>query len=103
MPAKALVQALALAAALLTAGRQAAAQVRYGANAEAGRTFVRDGVSLYYETYGAGPPLLIIHGNGGSIGGLKAQIDHFRARYRVIVMDSRDHGRSGTAPGPLTC
>jgi len=76
--------------------------VRYGANATAGRTFTHDGVTLYYEVYGAGEPLLVVHGNGGSIGGLSGQIDHFRKRYQVIAMDSRDHGRSGDSPDTLT-
>jgi pimeloyl-ACP methyl ester carboxylesterase len=57
-----------------------------------GATFVHDGVTLYYETYGQGEPLLLVHGNGGSIGTLAAQIDHFKAKYRVIAMDSRDQG-----------
>jgi hypothetical protein len=34
----------------------AAPAVKYGANAGAGRTFVRDGVRLYFEVYGAGEP-----------------------------------------------
>lgn len=76
--------------------------VPYGSNPAAGRTFVHDGVSLYYETYGAGEPLLIVHGNGGHIRHLAAQIDHFRKRYRVIAMDSRDHGKSADSAGPLT-
>ncbi len=76
--------------------------VRYGANATAGRTFTHDGVTLYYEVYGAGEPLLVVHGNGASIGGLSAQIDHFRKRYQVIAMDSRDHGRSGDSPDNIT-
>ena len=46
----------------------------------------------YYEVYGAGEPLLLVHGNGSSIGSFKAQIDHFRKRYKVIAMDSRDQG-----------
>jgi len=41
--------------------------VRYGANSDAGGTFTHDGVTLYYEVYGAGDPLLIVHFNGGSI------------------------------------
>ena len=49
-----------------------------------------------------GEPLLLIHGNGGNIADLSAQIAHFRRRYKVIAMDSRDHGRSGDSPDKLT-
>src|SRR5678815_5473776 len=76
--------------------------VKYGFNAAVGRTFTHDGVKLYYEVYGTGEPLLLVHGNGSSIGELKAQIDHFRKRYRVIAMDSRDHGKSGDSPDEIT-
>ena len=76
--------------------------VKYGANAAAGRTFTHDGVTLYYEVYGTGEPLLMVHGNGGSISDLRGQIAHFRKRYKVIAMDSRDHGRSADSAEPLT-
>lgn len=76
--------------------------IRYGANEAVGATFVHDGVTLYYETYGQGEPLLLVHGNGGSIGTLAAQIDHFKTRYKVIAMDSRDHGRSADSQEPIT-
>jgi pimeloyl-ACP methyl ester carboxylesterase len=75
---------------------------RYGANPAAGRTFTHDGVKLYYEVYGAGEPLLIVHGNGGSIADMSAQIAHFRKRYKVIAMDSRDQGKSGDSQNKLT-
>jgi pimeloyl-ACP methyl ester carboxylesterase len=75
---------------------------KYGSNPAAGKTFIRDGVKLYYEVYGTGEPLLIVHGNGGSIIDIKAQIDHFRKRYKVIAMDSRDHGKSGDSPDKIT-
>lgn len=95
MALKALALALVIAGAPLAAGAQT---VRYGANPAAAKTFVHDGVTFYYETYGSGPPLLLVHGNGGSIASLRAQIDGFRGKYRVIAMDSRDRGRTGTAP-----
>src|SRR5574341_402935 len=33
---------------------------------------------------------------------MRAQIAHFRKRYRVIAMDSRDQGRSGDSPDAIT-
>ncbi len=76
--------------------------IPYGANAPAGATFTHDGVNLYYEVYGTGTPLLLVHGNGGSIGTMAAQIAFFTQRYRVIVMDSRDQGRSSDSDTPIT-
>jgi pimeloyl-ACP methyl ester carboxylesterase len=75
---------------------------KYGSNAAVGKTFTHDGVKLYYEVYGAGEPLLLVHGNGASIASFKAQIDHFRKSYEVIAMDSRDQGRSGDSPDRIT-
>ena len=75
---------------------------QYGNNPAAGHTFTHDGVPLYYEVYGTGDPLLLVHGNGGSIADLGAQITHFRQRYMVIAMDGRDQGRSGDSPDKLT-
>lgn len=76
--------------------------VKYRSNPAAGGTFTHDGVKLYYEAYGVGEPLLLVHGNGLSIGSFKAQIDYFRKHYRVIAMDSRDQGRSGDSPDKIT-
>jgi pimeloyl-ACP methyl ester carboxylesterase len=75
---------------------------KYGSNAAVGKTFVHDGVKLYYEVYGAGEPLLVVHGGGCNIASMKAQIRHFRDRYQVIAMDSRDQGKSGDSPGKIT-
>ncbi len=70
--------------------------------AVAGQKFQHDGVELYYEVYGSGEPLLLIHGNGGSSRDFTAQIAHFRKNYQVIAMDSRDQGRSGDSAGKIT-
>lgn len=43
------------------------ALVKYGSNPATGKTFTHDGVKLYYEVYGAGEPVLLVHGNGLSI------------------------------------
>jgi len=74
----------------------------YGANPTAGSTFTHDGVKLYFETYGTGEPLLLVHGNGMSIGSMAAQIDFFKTHRKVIAMDSRDHGRSADSDSPIT-
>lgn len=80
----------------------ATAKVPYGANPAAAGRFTHDGVTFYYEVYGRGEPLLLVHGNGGSLGMLAAQIDHFKGHRKVIAMDSRDQGRSGDSAGPIT-
>ena len=49
---------------------------------------------MYYETYGSGEPLLIIHGNGGSINNFLYQIPFFSQHYKVILADSRAQGKS---------
>ena len=53
---------------------------------------------MYCEIYGHGEPLLMIHGNGGSISAFKNNIPYFANKYRVIVADSRAQGKS-TDPG----
>lgn len=75
---------------------------KYGSNPAVGKTFSHDGVDLYYEVYGAGEPVLLVHGNGGNIASLKAQIEYFQKQYKVIAMDSRDQGRSSDSPDKIT-
>ena len=76
--------------------------VPYGDNAPAGKFAEVNGIKLYYETYGQGAPLLMIHGNGASIAAMGYQIQDFAPHYRVISADSRGHGKSGLGAGRLT-
>ncbi|MBX3735590.1 MAG: alpha/beta fold hydrolase [Candidatus Didemnitutus sp.] len=82
--------------------QQSAPAIPYGSNPSAGAYAQVNGVKLYYEIYGEGPALLMIHGNGGSISGRAAQIEFFSPRYRVIAVDSRCHGKSEVVAGELT-
>ena len=66
----------------------------YGKNKEAGKYYNIRGFKMYAETYGIGQPLLIIHGNGGSINNFLYQIPYFLKKYKVIVADSRAQGNS---------
>ena len=68
--------------------------IKYGDNAKAGKYFPMGGIKLYYETYGQGKPLLLIHGNGGSIRDWRYQIPYFSQFYKVIAVDSRAQGKS---------
>ncbi|MDB5208449.1 MAG: alpha/beta hydrolase [Flavisolibacter sp.] len=76
----------------------------YGNNPQAGAYANVNGIRMYYETYGSASarPLLLIHGNGGSIWSMRCQIEHFRQTYKVIVADSRYHGKSENGDKPLT-
>ena len=68
--------------------------VNYGDNAKAGKYISIRGIKMYYETYGTGKPLLLIHGNGGSIAHFKYQIPFFAKHYKVIAADSRAQGKT---------
>ena len=51
--------------------------IPYGKNKAAGKFYSIRGIKMYAETYGKGQPLLIIHGNGGSIENFTNQIPYF--------------------------
>ena len=74
----------------------------YGNNSAAGHTFEFNGTHFYYETYGSGAPLFLIHGNGGSIGSFNAQIGALSRHHKVIAMDSRGQGKSELGTTSLT-
>src|ERR1700683_2967614 len=67
---------------------------QYGNNPAAGHYLNTRGFQLYYESYGKGEPLLLFHGNGGSIASMSNQIRYFAAHYHVIAIDTRAHGKS---------
>lgn len=71
----------------------------YGDNTVSGKYLTRDTSKIYYETYGdsTNTPLVLIHGNGGSIASMSKQIDCFKKDYWVIIADNRTHGKSGDA------
>jgi len=68
--------------------------VPYGNNKAAGKYYDVRGIKLYAETYGSGKPLLMIHGNGGSLSSFSKNIPYFAKKYKVIAVDSRAHGKS---------
>jgi len=68
--------------------------VPYGSNPAVGKYYNIRGFKMYCETYGNGAPLLMIHGNNGSIKTFSHNIPFFEKNYKVIVADGRSQGRS---------
>jgi pimeloyl-ACP methyl ester carboxylesterase len=60
----------------------------------------RDGVKIYYEVYGEGPPLLLTHGYSSSSHMWAGQREAFGKHFRVITWDMRGHGRSDYPSDP---
>jgi pimeloyl-ACP methyl ester carboxylesterase len=76
--------------------------VPYGNNKAVGKFYDIRGFKMYTEVYGQGKPLLIIHGNSGSINNFIYQIPYFSKKYKVIVADSRAQGKSADPGDSLT-
>ena len=53
-----------------------------------------NGIRMYYETYGEGEPLILLHGFFGSGATWKSYIDEFAKHFKLIIPDLRGHGRS---------
>src|ERR1700759_1305059 len=77
-------------------------QVKYGDNPAAGKYYDVRGIKMYTEVYGQGKPLLLTHGNGGSIAAFSKTIPYFSKKYQVIAVDSRAHGKTVDAKDSLS-
>lgn len=71
------------------------AQTPFGRNPEAGKKVKLNGIEIYYEVYGEGEPLVILHGNGGYSGSRANIMPQLIENYKVITIDHRCHGQSG--------
>lgn len=59
-------------------------------------------VTIYYEGFGSGPPVLVLHGGLGSLVDMRHQIESLAKNHFVIAPDSRGHGRSTDSAAPLS-
>jgi pimeloyl-ACP methyl ester carboxylesterase len=66
----------------------------YGNNDSTGNYALVNGIKIYYEEYGKGQPLLLLHGNSESIESFRLQIPEFSKYYKVIAVDTRGQGKS---------
>jgi pimeloyl-ACP methyl ester carboxylesterase len=61
-----------------------------------------NGVRIWYETFGSGQPVLVLHGGTGSLEDMREQIRALAATRFVVAVDSRGHGRSTDSDAPLS-
>src|ERR1035441_10550855 len=77
-------------------------QINYGSNTLVGKYANVNDIKVYYEIYGAGEPLLLLHGNGGSIQNFEYQIPELSKHFKVIAVDSRAQGKSTDSDQEIT-
>lgn len=74
----------------------------FGQNKAVGKYADVNGIKLYYEIYGEGQSLLVLHGNGGDISNASDFYPKLMKKYKVIAVDSRAQGKSTDTDKPLT-
>jgi pimeloyl-ACP methyl ester carboxylesterase len=77
--------------------------VPYGNNPAAGHYFNVGDASLYYEIYGKGEPVVLLHGGVyGYIDEFSPFISRLAENYQVICIGTRGHGKSEMGNTPYT-
>ncbi|MGF1596028.1 MAG: alpha/beta fold hydrolase [Acidimicrobiales bacterium] len=61
-----------------------------------------DGLDVYYERHGAGPPLLNIGGSGGDLRTSRPERSPLNKAFEVVHYDQRGLGRTAKPDGPYT-
>ena len=79
------------------------AQVPYGNNPAAGNYFNTGDANIYYEVYGSGKPLVLLHGGiFGYLTDFESLIPELSKKYKVIAIATRGHGKSEMGQQPLS-
>lgn len=60
----------------------------------------RDGVEIYYEVYGSGPPLLLTHGYSSTSAMWQGQVEALSKHHKLVLWDMRGHGQSDYPDDP---
>jgi pimeloyl-ACP methyl ester carboxylesterase len=60
----------------------------------------RDGVEIYYEVHGSGPPLLLTHGYSSTSAMWQGQIEALSKHHKLVLWDMRGHGQSDYPDDP---
>jgi pimeloyl-ACP methyl ester carboxylesterase len=75
-------------------------QINYGSNK--GKFITINETKIYYEEYGKGLPLLMLHGGLGDISDFEKVIPNLSKKFRVIIPDAPGLGRSEYADSLLS-
>jgi len=68
-----------------------------------GGSYVKaNGLNMYYEEYGLGEPLVLIHGGTNSNKRFEPHIPTFSKHFRVIAPDFRGHGQTDNPSGEFS-
>jgi len=60
-----------------------------------------NGIKIWYAEFGEGPPVILLHGGLANAAYWGNQVPVLSKHYRVILMDSRGHGRSSRDARPF--
>ncbi|MGG7437542.1 alpha/beta fold hydrolase [Chryseobacterium arthrosphaerae] len=62
-----------------------------------------NGIQMYYEIYGSGKPLVLVHGGGSSfLYDFKEVIERLQGKFQLIGVDLQNHGRTDHRDIPET-
>jgi pimeloyl-ACP methyl ester carboxylesterase len=61
-----------------------------------------NGIDLYFERLGSGPPLLFLNGSGATLEQVGPLLRPYTDRFEVLIHDQRGLGRTEVPPGPYT-
>jgi 3-oxoadipate enol-lactonase len=61
-----------------------------------------NGIDIYFERAGSGPPLLFLNGSGATLATSGFLISGYADRFDVVAHDQRGLGRTSIPPGPYT-
>jgi pimeloyl-ACP methyl ester carboxylesterase len=71
-------------------------------SARQGQYVQANGLNIYYQAFGRGEPLILLHGGTVSSSMWQPYIPSFAAHFRVFAPDSRAHGRTDNPIGELS-
>jgi pimeloyl-ACP methyl ester carboxylesterase len=78
-------------------------KIPYGKNPKAGRYVQANDAKIYYEVYGKGQPVVLLHGGlFGSTVEFSDIINKLKVKFQVIAISTRGHGKSELGKEPLT-